>query len=53
MVASAIARIQVEKRGFERAIAEYSREYSFLCGLMAVALSFFMGWLAGRLFAYV
>lgn len=53
VVASAIARVQVEKRGFERAVAVFARHYAFFYGLMAVAISIAMGWLAGRLFTYV
>lgn len=53
VVASAIARVQVEKRGFERAVADFARHYAFFYGLMAVAISIAMGWLAGRLFTYV
>jgi len=53
VVASAIARVEVQKQGFERAVAEYARHYAFFYGLLAVAISIAMGWLAGRLFAYV
>ena len=51
VVASAVARVEVEKRGFERLIAEFARRSAFLYGLLAVAISVLMGWLAGRLFA--
>lgn len=53
VVASAIARVQVEKRGFERAIAEFALQYAFFYGMVAVAISIAMGWLAGRIFTYV
>jgi len=53
VVASAIARVEVQKQGFERAVAEYARHYAFFYGLLAVDISIAMGWLAGRLFAYV
>jgi len=53
VVASAIARVEVQKQGFERAVADFAGHYAFFYGLMAVALSIFMGWLAGRLFAYI
>jgi len=53
VVASAIDRVEVQKQGFERAVAEYARHYAFFYGLLAVAISIAMGWLAGRLFAYV
>lgn len=51
VVASAIARVEVKKRGFERLIADFARHQAFLYGLLAVAISVFMGWAAGRLFA--
>jgi len=53
VVASAIARVDVQKRGFERLVAEFARHYGLLYGLLAVGFSIFMGWLAGRLFSYV
>lgn len=51
VVASAIARVEVKKRGFERVVAEFARHSAFLYGLLAVSISVLMGWLAGRLFA--
>ena len=53
MVASAIARVEVKKQGFERAVAQFAQYNGFLYGLLAVALSVGMGFLAGRLFAMV
>lgn len=53
VVASAISKVEVRKQGFERAVAEYAEYSGFLYGLMAVALSVLMGFLAGRLFALV
>lgn len=53
VVASAISKVEVSKQGFERAVAEYAEYRGFLYGLMAVALSVLMGFLAGRLFALV
>lgn len=53
VVASAISRVDVTKLGFEGAVTGFAQHYSFLYGLIAVALSVFMGWLAGRLFALV
>jgi uncharacterized protein (TIGR02186 family) len=53
VIASAIAEVQVEKQGFERFVAEQADGSSFLYGLFAVFLSLFMGWLAGRVFAFV
>jgi uncharacterized protein (TIGR02186 family) len=53
VVASAIARVDVQKRGFERLVADSARHHGILYGLVAVAFSIFMGWVAGRVFAYV
>ncbi|HET9628494.1 MAG TPA: TIGR02186 family protein [Novosphingobium sp.] len=53
VVASAISRVEVEKAGFERAVADFSQHQAFFYGLAAVAISIAMGWLAGRLFTYV
>lgn len=51
VVASAIARVEVKKRGFEKVVADFAEQASLLYGLVAVALSVAMGWLAGRFFA--
>lgn len=53
VVATAISRVEVRKAGFEGAVARFADTQAFLYGLLAVALSVFMGWLAGRLFALV
>lgn len=53
VVASAINRIEVRKVGLEGAIARFADRNSFAYGLLAVAISVAMGWLAGRLFALV
>ncbi|WP_374419979.1 TIGR02186 family protein [Novosphingobium arvoryzae] len=53
VVASAISRVEVKKLGFERATALFAENYGFLYGLLAVAISIGMGFLAGRLFALV
>lgn len=53
VVTSAIAHIEVRKAGFEGAIADFAQEQSFVYGLIAVAISVLMGWLAGRLFALI
>jgi hypothetical protein len=37
----------------ERAIANFAQHYAFFYGLLAVAISAGMGWVAGRLFALV
>lgn len=53
VVASAISRVEVKKLGFEKAVADFSQDYGFVYGLLAVMLSIGMGFLAGRLFALV
>lgn len=53
VIASAIAEVEVRKVGFERLVEVFSQAYSLWYGLAAVALSIGMGWLAGRLFAYI
>ena len=53
VVASAISPVAVRKVGFEGAIARFADQQSFLYGLLAVAVSVLMGWVAGRLFALV
>lgn len=53
VVASASSQVEVRKLGIERAIAHFSDDYGFAYGLLAVLVSVGMGWLAGRLFAFV
>jgi uncharacterized protein (TIGR02186 family) len=53
VVASAIARVEVKKLGFERLVAQFADQNGLLYGLMAVVLSVGMGVLAGRLFALI
>ena len=53
VVASAIARVEVKKLGFERLVANFADRNGFFYGLLAVALSVAMGVLAGRLFALI
>lgn len=53
VVASAISRVVVKKQGFERIVAQFAEQHGFFYGLIAVALSVAMGFLAGRLFALV
>ncbi|HSG35013.1 MAG TPA: TIGR02186 family protein [Sphingomonadaceae bacterium] len=53
VIASEIARVEVRKLGFERFVAVFADSQSFWYGLIAVALSLLMGWIAGRLFALV
>jgi len=51
VVASASSTVEVRKLGIELAIAEFADGYGFFYGLLAVAISVGMGWLAGRVFA--
>lgn len=53
VIASAVAEVEVRKVGFERFIELFSQEQSLLYGLLAVLMSVGMGWMAGRLFAYI
>ena len=53
VVASAISQVDVRKLGFEGAVVRFARRNSFAYGLLAVAISVIMGWLAGRVFALV
>lgn len=53
VITSAISRVEVRKLGFEGAIARFADRQSFFYGLLAVAVSVLMGWIAGRLFALV
>lgn len=53
VVASAISRVEVRKLGFERLVAQFALQQSFLYGLLAVMISIGMGVIAGRLFALV
>lgn len=53
VVASAIARVEVRKVGFERLVAQFADENGFLYGVLAVLISVGMGFVAGRLFALV
>jgi uncharacterized protein (TIGR02186 family) len=51
VLASATARIEVVKVGLEGQVVSAARRWSLVYGLVAIALSLGMGWLAGRLFA--
>jgi uncharacterized protein (TIGR02186 family) len=51
VLTSAVARVEVKKEGFEKAVADYARHQAFSYGLLAVSVSVLMGWGAGRLFA--
>lgn len=51
VVAAAATQIEVRKQGFDKVVADFSQAHALAYGLMAVALSVAMGWVAGRLFA--
>lgn len=53
VIASAIAEVEVRKVGFERFVEVASQQWALLYGLAAVFLSIGMGWIAGRLFAFI
>ncbi|MDZ4306834.1 MAG: TIGR02186 family protein [Allopontixanthobacter sp.] len=53
VIASAIAEVEVKKVGFERFVEVFSQKQAFFYGLIAVFLSIFMGWVAGRVFAMI
>ncbi len=53
VIAAATSEVQVRKEGFDRVVAEQADNNSLIYGLVAVVLSLFMGWAAGRLFALV
>jgi uncharacterized protein (TIGR02186 family) len=53
VVASAMSHVEVRKLGFEGAVANFAQNYGFLYGLLTIAVSVFLGWLAGRVFALV
>ena len=53
VIASATAEVEVRKEGFDRVVTEQANDNSFAYGLLAVVLSVFMGWAAGRVFALV
>jgi uncharacterized protein (TIGR02186 family) len=53
VIAFGTANVEVRKQGFERLVAQYAEEKSFLYGLFAVGLSLTMGWLAHRIFAFI
>jgi uncharacterized protein (TIGR02186 family) len=48
VVASAMNQVTVRKIGAEETIADFAQNYSLAYGMLTVALSVAMGWLAGR-----
>ena len=53
VVASAIAEVEVKKVGFERLVEIGALDWGPIYGLIAIALSVMMGWLAGRVFSMI
>ncbi len=53
VVASAVSRVEVRKLGFERFVALFAQSQPFFYGMIAVVLSVLMGWIAGRVFAFI
>ncbi|MGF7150788.1 uncharacterized protein (TIGR02186 family) [Sphingomonas zeicaulis] len=53
VLAAAVRPIEIRKSGFERFVAEAADRWSFVYGLVAVALSLALGWAAGALFRRV
>ncbi len=53
VVASASSNVEVQKLGFERAIADFAEDFSMIYGLLTVVVAISMGWIAGRVFALV
>lgn len=53
VVASGTNQVEVRKLGFEGAVATFAQDYGFAYGLLTIAVSVFLGWLAGRVFALV
>lgn len=53
VIAYASSEVLVRKEGMDRVVAEQSQDNAFAYGLLAVIMSVFMGWAAGRLFSLV
>jgi uncharacterized protein (TIGR02186 family) len=50
VIAGAVREIHIEKLGFERFVADAAERWSLAYGLVAVALSLLLGWVASALF---
>ncbi len=50
VVAAAVRKIEIDKSGFERFVAAAAQQWSLAYGLVAVALSLLLGWIAGVAF---
>lgn len=53
VIASALSEVVVKKVGFERFIADSAENFSFLYGLVAVAMSLAMGWASSRFYSWI
>ena len=53
VIASAIADVEVRKVGFERFVEVFAQNWGLFYGVLAVLISVFMGWLAGRIFSMI
>ena len=53
MVAAAVRKIEIDKSGFERFVAAAAQQWSLAYGLVAVAISLLLGWIAGVAFRRV
>ncbi len=50
VIAAAVREIRIEKLGFERFVAEAADRWSLIYGVVAVAISLFLGWAASAIF---
>ncbi|MEB3415893.1 TIGR02186 family protein [Alteriqipengyuania sp. WL0013] len=53
VLASAVSEVEVRKTGFERDVELFALDSGFWYGLLAICLSILLGWIAGRLFAFI
>lgn len=53
VIASALAKVQVQKVGFERFIADSSQDHSLFYGFVAVLMSIGMGWASARFYSWI
>jgi uncharacterized protein (TIGR02186 family) len=53
VIDSAVSRVEVRKLGVERFVAVFADKQPFWYGIIAVGFSLLMGWIAGRVFAFI
>jgi uncharacterized protein (TIGR02186 family) len=53
VIDSAISEVEVRKLGFERFVAVFADTQPFWYGIIAVGFSLLLGWIAGRVFAFI